>query len=279
VHRGKDDGIEFFGGTASMHHVIISGASDDSLDFDEGWRGNVQFLVIHQFPGMGDRGFEADNFGSVETATPRTKPTLWNVTMIGTPEHEAMLLREGVQGIMHNFIISSYGSPFDVQARQAGNDPNDYWGTDLTIEHSFFHSTGDFAAEDLDRDGVWQVARTMDPSLPATRPSDLSTLTDAQQDLIAELEAERLDDDMGLDEAAEITDPSRNNNFGTNPMFGSTSITNPNYVPANTALNGQGTPSFNQFAPSGFGDASATYAGAFAPGGANWAEGWTAFPQ
>jgi hypothetical protein len=74
VHRGKDDGIEFFGGTAGMDHVVISGASDDSLDWDQGWRGNVQFLVVHQFEGIGDAGFEADNYGSMELATPRSNP-------------------------------------------------------------------------------------------------------------------------------------------------------------------------------------------------------------
>jgi hypothetical protein len=276
VHRGKDDGIEFFGGTASMHHVIISGASDDSLDFDEGWRGNVQFLVIHQYEGIGDRGFEADNLGSVEAAEPRTKPTMWNVTMVGTTENGAMLLREGMQGRMHNFVISTYGSPPDVQGRQV--DPSTFWPNDLVIEHSFFHAVADFPVEDLDAAGVWDLARTMDATLPATRPSDLSSLTAAQRELIADLEVEHLDDDMGFDEAASMTDAARNNTFGTDPMLGSTSASAPSYVPSNTALNGQGTPAFNAFAPSGFGDAAATYAGAFEPGGTDWAEGWTAFP-
>jgi hypothetical protein len=276
VHRGKDDGVELFGGTASMHHVIISGASDDGLDFDEGWRGNVQFLVIHQYEGIGDRGFEADNLGSVEAAEPRTKPTMWNVTMIGTTSNGAMLLREGMQGRLHNFVISTYGSAPDVQGRQV--DPSTFWPNDLVIEHSFFHAVADFPAEDLDAEGVWDLARTMDGTLPATRPGDLSTLTAGQRELIADLEVEHLDDDMGFDEEAAMTDAARNNTFDADPMLGSASTTAPDYVPSNTALNGQGTPAFNSFAPSGFGDASATYAGAFEPAGTNWAEGWTAFP-
>lgn len=276
VHRGKDDGIELFGGTASMHHVIISGASDDSLDFDEGWRGNVQFLVIHQYEGIGDRGIEADNLGSVEAAEPRTKPTMWNVTMVGTASTGAMLLREGMQGRMHNFVVTTYGSPPDVQGRQV--DPSTFWPNDLVIEHSFFHEVADFPAEDLDAAGVWDLARTMDATLPATRPSDLSSLTAAQRELVAGLEVEHLDDDMGFDEEAAMMEAARNNTFGTDPMLGSTSATAPSYVPSNTALNGQGTPAFNAFAPSGFGDTSATYAGAFEPGGTDWAEGWTAFP-
>jgi hypothetical protein len=43
VHRGSDDGIEFFGGAVSMDHVVLTGNSDDSLDWDLGWTGKVQF--------------------------------------------------------------------------------------------------------------------------------------------------------------------------------------------------------------------------------------------
>jgi hypothetical protein len=276
VHRGKDDGIEFFGGTASMSHIVITGASDDSLDFDEGWRGNVQFLVVHQFPGLGDRAFEADNLGSDEDAAPRTQPFIWNATIIGTDENHAMLLREGMLGTIANTIIHSFGSPPDVVARQV--DPNDAWGEDLVIHHTFFFDVADFPAEDLDADGVYELARTMDSSLPATRPEDDEGLSDEQVDLITGLEATRLDDDMGLDEEAELNDAALENSFDVDPMIGSASIETPDYAAANTALEGQAAPVFNSHAPDGFGDVSATYAGAIEPGGTDWTSGWTAYP-
>jgi hypothetical protein len=278
VHRGKDDGIEFFGGTASMDHVVITGASDDSLDYDEGWRGNVQFLVVHQYPGLGDNGFEADNNGANEAVEPRTRPTMWNVTLIGTTSNRAMLLREGVEGQLHNFVFHTYGQAPDVVARQT--NPANSWPTNFVIEHSFFYMVADFPAEDLSSSGVYALAREMDGTLPETRPAMDAGLTDAQRSLLRRLERERLNDDMGFDEDAEIADnAARNNTFGTDPGIGSTSITAPNYVPTSTALNGQGTPSFNSFAPSGFGDTSATYAGAFAPSGTDWTAGWTAYPE
>jgi hypothetical protein len=48
VHLGADDGIEFFGGTTDLRHAVITGANDDSLDWDQGWTGRVQFLAIRQ---------------------------------------------------------------------------------------------------------------------------------------------------------------------------------------------------------------------------------------
>ena len=151
VHRGKDDGIEFFGGTAGMDHVVISGASDDSLDWDLGWRGEVQFLVIHQFPGIGDNGIEADNLGSDEDAEPRSNPTLFNVTMIGTPDTRGMVLREGTRGTLRNFVVHGFGSePVDIRAAEI--DLSNEWPLHLSIESSFFFGNGEYPAESGEED-------------------------------------------------------------------------------------------------------------------------------
>lgn len=205
VHRGKDDGIEFFGGTAGMDHVVISGASDDSLDWDLGYRGNIQFLVVHQFAGIGDNGIEADNLGSDEDATPRSNPTIFNATFIGTPDTRGMVLREGCQGTLRNFIIQDFGSePVDLRAAEV--DLSAEWPGNLSIENSFFFNNGDYPAE------------------AGTDP-----------------EMDDYNDDMGFDEQAAIEDAARNNTFDTNPMVGDTSETAPNYVPT-ADLSGQATP-------------------------------------
>jgi hypothetical protein len=231
VHRGKDDGIEFFGGTAGMDHIVISGASDDSLDWDHGWRGKVQFLVVHQVPGLGDNGFEADNLGSDEDAEPRSNPTLYNVTMIGTPDTRGMTLREGTRGTLRNFIIQGFGSePVDLQAAEV--DLTAEWPANLSIENSFLFDNGDYADESGGEE----------------------------------------DDDAGFDEQAAVEDAARNNTLDADPGIGSTSATSPDYVPTNTSLGGQATPTF--------GDTSATYAGAFEPNAASaWTDGWTDFPE
>ncbi|MFK8000487.1 MAG: hypothetical protein AB8H86_12885 [Polyangiales bacterium] len=146
VHRGKDDGIEFFGGTTGMDHVIITGASDDSLDFDLGWRGAVQYLIVHQYPGIGDNGIEGDNLGSDEAALPRTNPTLFNATFIGTPDTRGMVLREGAQGMLRNFIIQDFGGEA-VDLRAETVLLNDEWPGNLSIENSFFFGNGAYATE------------------------------------------------------------------------------------------------------------------------------------
>jgi len=150
VHRGSDDGIEFFGGTAGLDHVVLSAESDDALDWDLGWRGKGQFVVIHQAPNDGDKGIEADNLGTNETASPRSKPELYNFTLIGNPNKVAMLLREGTQGILRNFIVQGFATAIDIAAATA--EPGDSWPADFAIESSVFHDNKAVGDPDSDKD-------------------------------------------------------------------------------------------------------------------------------
>jgi hypothetical protein len=154
VHRGSDDGIEFFGGTAGFDHVVLTGESDDALDWDLGWRGQGQFLIIHQAANDGDKGIEADNLGANEAATPRSKPTLYNATMIGNPTKVAMLLREGTRGVFRNFIVQGFATAVDVAAAQ--QKVADDWPAELSIESSvFFDNDAVGDSDSMDDDMGW----------------------------------------------------------------------------------------------------------------------------
>lgn len=102
VHNGADDGVEFFGGTAQIKHLVITGADDDSLDWTQGWRGKAQHVIIMQNPAQpaSDQGIEADNFGDGNDFLPRAQPQLANMTIVGTRSQGGesdigILLREG----------------------------------------------------------------------------------------------------------------------------------------------------------------------------------------
>jgi len=152
VNRGSDDGIEFFGGTANFDHIVLTGNSDDSLDFDLGWRGNGQFIVVHQLPNDGDKGFEADNLGENEAAEPRSNPTLYNVTLIGNPEKVGLHLREGVRGTFRNFIITGFATAVNLDTKTL--DLTTEWPEHLSIANSvFFDNAAVGSADATDDDG------------------------------------------------------------------------------------------------------------------------------
>lgn len=79
-----DDGIEFFGGTVNVKRAVIKGAGDDSIDWTDGYRGLMQFVLVVQTDDEADRGIEADNNKKNTSASPRSNPVLSNITLIGS---------------------------------------------------------------------------------------------------------------------------------------------------------------------------------------------------
>lgn len=115
VKANKDDGIEFFGGTVEVKHTICHLIADDSYDWTDGWTGKGQFMIAHQSGDDADQGIEADSNGDNNNLLPRSAPTLYNVTLIGDPDHNegsesdtGILLREGTSATIRNFIIHGF---------------------------------------------------------------------------------------------------------------------------------------------------------------------------
>jgi hypothetical protein len=115
VHFNQDDGVEFFGGTVNVKHVLLTNIRDDSIDWTEGWIGKGQSMVAQQNGQEADNGIEADNSAENNDLLPRSNPTIYNFTLIGDPDAEqgtesddGMLIREGTAGTFRNFIVTGF---------------------------------------------------------------------------------------------------------------------------------------------------------------------------
>jgi hypothetical protein len=109
VHNSSDDGIEWFGGTVNARYLVITGADDDSLDTDFGYKGANQFVIVNQRSTGGDKIVEADTPGN-GNSTPRSYPKFANVTAIGRRSTDALHLRGGTDFALLNSVVT--GSPF-----------------------------------------------------------------------------------------------------------------------------------------------------------------------
>ncbi|MEQ9315920.1 MAG: hypothetical protein RLN72_08700, partial [Henriciella sp.] len=158
VANNLDDGIEWFGGTVSADHLVVTGVGDDSLDWTDGWTGSLQYAIV--YPGVlgtdgamsGDpRGIEADNFNNDNAKTPVSAPDLSNFTLINSGDastQQGVLLRRGTQGTIANGIIADWSVGLDVDdAQTLANFTNG----DLVIQSLFLDNTANFAT---DADGV-----------------------------------------------------------------------------------------------------------------------------
>lgn len=244
LHRGSDDGVEVFGGKVDLKHVVMSNIQDDSLDWDFGWTGRAQFLVVRHDADTSDAGFEADNGNPPTEAEPRSEPLIYNATMVGGAgsTSPAMNLRRGTWGVVRNSIITGFPvSAVDIRdafsvAGTALETPR------LSIENSIFFNNGEGGLEHGE-----------------TEPLDG---TDG-------------DDDESFDEDAFLRAEARANRFDVDPgLPDAANVTAPNLVPAadSPALSGAAP------TPAEFFDAAA-YVGAFEPGGVDWTQGWTAYPE
>jgi hypothetical protein len=115
VHMNKDDGLEWFGGTANIKRAVVTNAGDDSFDWTFSWRGKAQFIVVSQRGDDADAGIEADNNEFNNELLPRSAPTIYNATFCGDPDRNegaesvrGWLLRRGTAGELRNFVIQGF---------------------------------------------------------------------------------------------------------------------------------------------------------------------------
>ncbi len=172
VHFNQDDGIEFFGGTVNAKHLYCSGIRDDSFDWTDGWTGKGQFWVAQQRGDDADNGFEADNEGDNNEATPRSNPTIYNVTLVGDPNgpesDTGLLLREGTAATLRNFIVIGFNKGgLDVDNSSTFNQAN---SGALSLQNTIFFnnrvSQGDAKVEgniETDDDGFDEATWATNP--------------------------------------------------------------------------------------------------------------------
>ncbi|MFD2542626.1 multidrug transporter [Lacinutrix gracilariae] len=124
--EGKDDGIEFFGGTVNASFISVVNAQDDSIDWTEGYTGTITNAYVKHGADH-DKAIEADGFNTdfSNAAGYFSKPTVTNLTIIGlgsTTGNEAIRLRAGTQGIFNNVSIEGFEEGFDLDG-DAGDNP------------------------------------------------------------------------------------------------------------------------------------------------------------
>jgi hypothetical protein len=150
VHNNGDDGIEFFGGLPNVKYMVLTGNEDDSIDWDEGFQGNIQYTVVVHTD-AGDYGMETDNNGSDFEATPRSKPTLANITTVGLTgvSTAGAKHREGTGAYVYNSIYSGFDACLDVDGDGPGgdNDSVDIIDSELIYENVIFDCAADLVAE------------------------------------------------------------------------------------------------------------------------------------
>ncbi len=111
AHRGLDDLFEWFGGNVNCSYLVGTHGQDDGLDWQMGYRGQVQFAVIQQLGDASDKAIEADNNEFNFDAPCRSLPTFANLTLVGSntgSEANGIHLRRGTDARIYNSIVMNW---------------------------------------------------------------------------------------------------------------------------------------------------------------------------
>ncbi len=132
VTNGGDDGFEWFGGTVNADHLISFNPRDDEFDFDEGYSGNLQFIIgyrVNLNDVSGSHGIEADNDANATNGTPHTTPFIANATFVGPADTTSgigpgnyydgeIFLRRNVRLRLVNSLIIAQKQPWALVTTQ-----------------------------------------------------------------------------------------------------------------------------------------------------------------
>lgn len=108
--EGADDGFEFYGGTVSATNLSAVGMEDDSIDWDEGYRGSLKNVVVYQYDNTGDFAFELASRSGENNAEPRANVDVSDVTIRGHNRDgkAAFDLKQGTAGTFDNIVAWNY---------------------------------------------------------------------------------------------------------------------------------------------------------------------------
>ncbi len=219
VHNNDDDGVEFFGGTVDVKHLVLTGVDDDALDWVAGWNGSAQFVLIVG-DGAGDNGFEGDNNSSNNNVAPRSNPTIANWTAVGAPNEDlGMQIREGTAGTFINGVVSSWDDgcldvddPATFALINSGAINANIVG-DLQIDTTFFSCATAF----IDEDAGTPLNGTVFPGIEAGMPSTLQIpagfntafVNGANENGVAEIDPSTVDPELvNVDQIGALANPT-----------------------------------------------------------------------
>jgi hypothetical protein len=135
-----DDSYEFFGGTVNAKYLVAFRGWDDEFDTDNGYSGQLQFLVGLRDPNVADKsksnGFESDNDASGSNNQPYTSAVFSNVSLFGPyktldnqieptggsgPFQAAMHLRRNTQLSCFNSVFAGWPNGVFIENGGKGN--------------------------------------------------------------------------------------------------------------------------------------------------------------
>ncbi len=164
IISNEDDGVEIFGGTVNLKHMVVSGCGDDAFDYDLGWSGNGQFWLGVQPDNLGDNLIEAGGGVSPVNGLPYSLPDIFNVTLVGsgnTGEGACINFRNFAGGTVANSVLVNNNHGVLLEVTDSNHDCYNQWKQgNLDIRNNIFYDVASSTPETIfDLSGVYSAAQ------------------------------------------------------------------------------------------------------------------------
>jgi hypothetical protein len=171
VRSTSDDCFEFFGGTVNGKYLVCQSAGDDGVDWDLGYRGKLQFVVLESREAAEgeSNGFEGDNDPNGSFNTPVSEPTIFNATLCG-PGHPSKkpnfgaLLRHATRAHLANLLVTGFDAGLDVRDRTEPDIRSSVFFENLGQDLAFEERAGGIGPFADDDNGFDERGVVLDPS-------------------------------------------------------------------------------------------------------------------
>ncbi|WP_404986958.1 hypothetical protein ACI513_08460 [Chryseobacterium sp. M5] len=117
--NNADDGIEIYGGTVNVSNIVSIGNTNHSFSYKDGWIGNATNIYTkRKADGTGNNGITGINNAGNDNASPRSNPTIKNVTFIGgtSGESNGIKLKQGTFATLDNVVISDWSTGINIES-------------------------------------------------------------------------------------------------------------------------------------------------------------------
>lgn len=117
--NGAEDGIQLYGGTVNVSNIVSIGNEDDAFVWTDGWVGTgTNIYTKRKTNGTGNTGIKGLNNATSPNASPRSNPTLQNVTFIGgtSGESHAITMYSGTYATINNIVTSEWSKGINIES-------------------------------------------------------------------------------------------------------------------------------------------------------------------
>lgn len=111
VQRSHDDELRMDGGGFDVRHLVLHAGNGDGFRIDEGWRGTLQFGIVHHSIANEKAAIDAQG---PEPEVGRTRLQAANLTLIGLHDQEAAIDLEAAGVEVFHSIVVGFGGVLNV---------------------------------------------------------------------------------------------------------------------------------------------------------------------